>query len=74
MEVLYNLPSHDCIDKSNKIKILAAPPRVQDINVLDIDLPKEICLNKGHKEVKIGMTPERTTLIGYSLQAQCSCP
>ena len=70
MAILYDLPNQDIIDRNKKIKILAPPPGVQDLNDFDIDKPKDYYLNKGYKEVKIGLAPERTISIGYNTQAQ----
>ena len=70
MAVLYDLPNQDCVDRNKSIRILTAPPGVQDFNDFDIDLPKDIYLDREFKEVKIGMAPERTTSIGYNIQTQ----
>ena len=70
MAVLYDLPDQDYIDKNKSIKILAAPPGIQDINDFDINLSKEFYLNKGYKEVRIKLAPERTIDIGHNIQSQ----
>ena len=70
MAVLYDLPDQDYIDKNKSIKILAAPPGIQDINDFDINLSKEFYLNKGYKEVRIKLAPERTIEIGHNIQSQ----
>ena len=70
MAILYDLPRQDLIDRNKTIKILAAPPGVQDINDFDVSKPKDFYLDKGYKEVGIGMAPERTISIGHNIQAQ----
>ena len=70
MAILYDVPTQDQIDRNKKIKILAAPPGYQDFDEFDPDQPKQFYLDKGFKEVSIGIAPERTQSIGRDLQAQ----
>ena len=70
MAILYDLPKQDSLDRNKTIKILAAPPGVQDINDFDLSKPKDFYLDKGFKEVGIGMAPERTISIGHNVQSQ----
>ena len=50
--------------------MLAVPPGLQDVGDFNHDIPKEIYLNQGFKEVTIGIAPERIHNIGRNLQAQ----
>lgn len=70
MALLFDLPSQENIDRNKKINILAAPQGLQDIEDWDNNVPKQFYLDKGFKEVKIGISPERTQSIGQDLQAQ----
>ena len=70
MAILYDLPSQDILDRNKKIKILAAPPGLHDIDDWDSEAPKQYYLDKGYSEVSIGIAPERTQSIGADIQAQ----
>jgi hypothetical protein len=70
MALLFDLPSQDIIDRNKKIKILAAPPGLQDVDEFDHTVPKEFYLSKGFNEVTIGIAPERTQDVGGNTQAQ----
>ena len=70
MALLFDLPAQDRIDRNKKIKILAAPPGLQDIDDFDASVSKDYYLNSGFKEVTIGIAFERTQEVGGNMQAQ----
>ena len=51
MAILYDLPRQDSLDRNKTIKILAAPPGVQDINDFDLSKPNDFYLYKGYKNL-----------------------
>ena len=59
MCLLFDLLSQDNSDSFKKIKLLAPPPGLYDIEV-DADLLKDQYVVKGFREVKAGFDPVRT--------------
>ena len=70
MAFLYDLPSAEDVARKKKIKVLAAPPGFHDIDNSDLNISKDVYLEKGFKEVKVGIAPSRTQAIGRNVQAQ----
>ena len=69
LALLYDLPSQDVLDGFRKLFVLAAPPGIKDIE-FDTDASKEFYLEKGFKEVKVGVAPERTKALKRNTQAK----
>jgi hypothetical protein len=68
MAILFELPSQQSIDEWRKIKVLAAPPGIKDID-FDEDADKESYIRKGFQEVLVGLCPERTKFLKSNIQA-----
>ena len=64
MALLFEIPSQEDINQLQKMKVLAAPPGLKVIEY-DPTYNKESYLEKGFKEVKVGISPERIQSIGF---------
>ena len=69
MCLLFDLPSQDNLDTFRKIKLLAAPPGLYDIE-FDDDLSKEQNIAQVFREAKVGFAPVRTCSIGRNKQGK----
>ena len=69
MALLYDLPNQDAISQNRKIKVLAAPTGLHDIEY-DDSMSKDDYIAKGFHEVEVGMAPIRTQAINKYQQAQ----
>ena len=69
MALLYDLPDQTDLNGWKKIKVLAAPPGIKDIE-FDEEASKDLYLERGFKEVRVGVAPERTRLLKNSTQAK----
>lgn len=69
MVLLYDLPSQNDLDTWKKIKVLAAPPGIKDIEFNEDDT-KQSFIDKGFIEVKVGVAPDRTRLLKSNIQAK----
>ena len=67
--ILYDLPSQEYLDSWRNIKVLAAPPGMKDIQ-LNVNENKQYFIERGFKEVNVGIAPERTCILTDNIQAQ----
>jgi hypothetical protein len=69
MDMLYELPEQDVLNSNRKVKVLAAPAGLYDIEY-DITISKEDYINSGFYEVKVGIAPIRTQSFNRYMQCQ----
>ena len=69
MVLLFDLPTHDQLDKWQKIKVLIAPPGTKEI-CFDESRLKEEYLNNGFKECCISVAKEYTQSLKNNMQGK----
>ena len=69
MVLLFDLPTHDQLDKWQKIKVLIALPGKKK-NFFDDTASKEDYLNNGFKECRIGVAKEYTQSLKNNMQGK----
>ena len=69
MAMLFELPEQDVLNNNRKVKVLAAPAGLHDIEY-DINMSKEDYINSGFYEVKVGIAPIRTQSVNRYMQCQ----
>ena len=67
--ILFHLPQKQDIDRRRPIKVLAAPPGIQDVN-LNPSQHKQFYINTGFEEVKVGPCPEHTKQLTTAMQGK----
>ena len=67
--VLFELPTMEVLERWKKVKVLVAPPGLKEI-YFDETLQKDHFIDKGFKEVKIGIAPEHNVAASNTLFAK----
>ena len=62
MAMLYDLPEQDTLNSNRKVKVLATPAGLHEIEY-DIIMSKEDYINSGFYELKVGIAPILTQSI-----------
>ena len=70
MAVLYDIPRQSALDNWHKVKILIAPLGLKDYE-FNAQTTKREFLERGFKEVEIGVSPERIQSLPNNIKAFC---
>ena len=70
LAIVYDLPSSNDINVCRKIKVLCAPPGIQDFSIDTQNTTKEEMLEDGFVEVEIGAAPERPIALKSNMQGK----
>jgi predicted GIY-YIG superfamily endonuclease len=69
MALLIELPTTNALQHWEKIKVLIAPPGMKEID-FNVTYSREVYLERGFREVKVGIAPERTNSVRNDMFAR----